>query len=230
MKQAKEQHSSFGNVSKNDEQNDNDNINKETSASPDSATTINAAQEKKNVSAQTEEQNSAQEQNTTQEQNIETEYTALFDERLSKANQIIKNRMIASIAVGMIPFPLIDIAALTGIQMDTVRALAILYDVKFSDDIGKTAIASLTGGLFPVATGPLFSSILKSIPVAGQLIGTLSMPVIAGASTCAVGRVFVQHFESGGTFLTFDPKKVKAYFDEEYEKGKAFAKAETEVF
>jgi hypothetical protein len=32
--------------------------------------------------------------------------------------------------------------------------------------------------------------------------------------------VFVQHFESGGTFLDLDPAKVKAYFSEQFERGK----------
>ena len=37
------------------------------------------------------------------------------------------------------------------------------------------------------------------------------MPVIAGAAY-AVGKVFIQHFASGGTFLTFDPEKVRAHY------------------
>jgi len=32
--------------------------------------------------------------------------------------------------------------------------------------------------------------------------------------------VFVQHFESGGTFLDLDPDKVKSYFSEQFAKGK----------
>lgn len=150
-------------------------------------------------------------------------------DRIAEANHIVKNRMIASVGAGLIPFPIVDIVALTGIQMDTVRALCKLYSVKFSKDVGKTAVTSLTGGVVPVATGPWVSSLAKSIPVVGPIMGALSMPVIAGASTYAVGQVFIQHFESGGTFLTFDPEKVKGYFQEEFEKGKEFAKAEAKV-
>jgi hypothetical protein len=40
----------------------------------------------------------------------------------------------------------------------------------------------------------------------------------ASASTYAVGRVFIQHFESGGTFLDFDPDKVRAHFEAEFKK------------
>jgi uncharacterized protein (DUF697 family) len=178
------------------------------------------------------------EMNTTKQKTAQTQSPNEKDEnevvvvpatRTSQARHIVKNRMIASVGAGLIPFPAVDIAALTGIQLDTVRALSKLYEVKFTKDLGKTAISSLTGGLFPVATGPWVSSIAKSVPVVGQLMGAISMPVVAGASTYALGQVFIQHFESGGTFLTFDPEKVKDYFQQEFEKGKDFAKKEAEV-
>jgi len=38
------------------------------------------------------------------------------------------------------------------------------------------------------------------------------MPIVAGAATYAIGKVFVRHFASGGTFLTFNPEKVKDYY------------------
>ena len=42
----------------------------------------------------------------------------------------------------------------------------------------------------------------------------------------AMGQLFVQHFESGGTFLTFDPEKVRGHYAELFEEGKELAKAE----
>ena len=50
------------------------------------------------------------------------------------------------------------------------------------------------------------------------------MPLIAGASTYAVGKVFYRHFASGGTFLTFDPEKARAYYEEMFQKGKDVVK------
>jgi hypothetical protein len=35
-----------------------------------------------------------------------------------------------------------------------------------------------------------------------------------------MGKVFIQHFESGGTFLTFDPQQVRDYYAQQFEKGK----------
>jgi uncharacterized protein (DUF697 family) len=61
---------------------------------------------------------------------------------------------------------------------------------------------------------------LKAIPGVGGLIGMVASPALAGASTYALGKVFIQHFESGGTLLDFDPAKMKAYYASQYEEGK----------
>jgi hypothetical protein len=54
----------------------------------------------------------------------------------------------------------------------------------------------------------------------GGILGAISFPIFAGASTFAVGKVFIQHFESGGTFLDFKPAEVKEYFLEQFDAGK----------
>ena len=46
---------------------------------------------------------------------------------------------------------------------------------------------------------------------------------VGGATTYAVGKVFIEHFESGGTFLDFDPEKMRDHFQELYEEGKQLA-------
>ena len=49
------------------------------------------------------------------------------------------------------------------------------------------------------------------------------MSVFSGASTYALGEVFREHFETGGTFLDFDPGRLKKYYQEKFEKGKKVA-------
>ena len=44
-----------------------------------------------------------------------------------------------------------------------------------------------------------------------------------GAAQDAAGGVFVQHFESGGTLLDFDAKKMRAYFSSKLEEGNGVA-------
>jgi uncharacterized protein (DUF697 family) len=83
---------------------------------------------------------------------------------------------------------------------------------------------SLLAGAIPVTFAAGFASLIKLIPGVGTVAGSISMSVLAGGLTYAVGRVFVQHFESGGTFLDFDPAKVRGEFTKAFEQGKVYAK------
>ena len=51
------------------------------------------------------------------------------------------------------------------------------------------------------------------MPLVGPALGVLSMPAMAAAVTWAVGKVFMQHFASGGTLLDFDPEKTRTHFE-----------------
>ena len=52
------------------------------------------------------------------------------------------------------------------------------------------------------------------------------MVLTSGASTWALGKVFIQHFESGGTFLDFNPEKVREYYKVQFEEGRKMAAGE----
>ncbi|OAD20099.1 GTPase domain-containing protein [Candidatus Thiomargarita nelsonii] len=87
----------------------------------------------------------------------------------------------------------------------------------FSESLAKSVIKSLLKG---IATRVIVSSFIKFIPGGGTAIGTANSLVFNGASTYALGQVFIQHFESNGTLLTFDPNQVIKKFIAEFEKGK----------
>ena len=136
------------------------------------------------------------------------------------ASAIVKNYTWWAMGGGLIPVPLLDIAAVTAIQLKMITRLCQLYEMKFVNQRGKAVIAALIGGTHSrfVASG-LLVSIGRLVPVIGWLGATFAMPVAAGAFTYAIGKVFVQHFESGGTFLSFDPSKVREHFVQEYNDG-----------
>ena len=117
---------------------------------------------------------------------------------------------------GVVPLPLLDMVAMLTLQMLLVRKLAKLYDVPYAKQRSKSAVAGLIGGL---NAGGLGVGAFKMIPILGFFSYTV-MPTINAAITYAVGKVFIQHFESGGTFLDFDPKKVRAYFEDQFREGK----------
>ncbi len=138
-------------------------------------------------------------------------------------DKVIRNHVLASMGIGLIPLPLVDLAGVTGAQLNMMRKLAKIYDIPFTDHLGKELIGSLTGSGLSMPLGRLVGSLVKFIPVVGTAAGVVAAPVAAGATTYAVGKVFHQHFESGGTFLTFNPAKVKAYFQSMYQEGEKVA-------
>lgn len=110
-----------------------------------------------------------------------------------------------SMGAGLIPIPLVDVAAVTAIQLNMVAELAQAHRQDFSRDAARAFVAALVCGSLPAAMAGPLARLIKAIPLVGQTAGVLAMPALAGASTYAVGKVFVQHFESGKAFRDFDP-------------------------
>jgi len=136
------------------------------------------------------------------------------------ANSIIKNHMIWSMGAGFIPVPIADFFAVSAIQLDMIRQLCKLYDIDFKETEGKAVITSLTGA----GIARLGARAIKFIPGVGSVLGGVTLAVLSGGSTYALGEVFKKHFETGGTFLDFDPSRLKKYYDEKFEKGKEMAR------
>ncbi len=158
------------------------------------------------------------------EQTIENE-TIDVEASLSNADKStaeIKKYVYASVAAGFIPAPALDLAAITGIQLKMIHAITKVYGVSFSKEIVKSTIASLLGALSTrtVATAGL-ASLLKSLPLVGSIAGALAVPTISGAATYAVGKVFIKHFEAGGTLLDFNTEKMKEHFRKLYQEGES---------
>ena len=141
-------------------------------------------------------------------------------ERGKHADTIIKNHIIWSMGAGLIPVPIVDFFAVSGIQLDMIRQLCKLYDQDFRESEGKAIITSLTGsGIARMGA----KAMIKFIPGIGSVIGGVTMALLAGASSYALGEVFKKHFSTGGTFLDFDPKRLKKMYNEKFEKGKKVA-------
>lgn len=142
-----------------------------------------------------------------------------------EANSIVKNHIIASMTLGLVPVPLFDLAALTMTQMNMLRSLSEHYEVEFDDMSSKSLVTSLISGSLPVMGVLGLSSVTKLIPGIGTLAGSASLSLMAGSVTYAVGKIFIQHFEEGGTLEDFEAKKVQVYFQQELKNGKEFVKS-----
>lgn len=142
-----------------------------------------------------------------------------------ETDRIIREHVGWSCAGGLLPVPLLDIAAVTGVQIRLVRELSLHYKVTFKEHATRNIIASLIGGVGSAAVGRgIFCSVLKAVPVVGAIGGLISAPIVAGAATYALGKVFVEHFETGGTLLDFDSKEMRSYFEEKLKEGQKVAR------
>jgi uncharacterized protein (DUF697 family) len=137
-----------------------------------------------------------------------------------EALEITKKNSLWAMGAGLVPVPGADLLGVIAIEVKMLAELARLYGVPFSEHRVKGLLASLLGGLGSVAAVPFAFSLIKAIPFVGQAAGVITAPLSAGAFTYAVGRVFTQHFASGGTFLDFEPSKVRSFFRQEFESAK----------
>jgi uncharacterized protein (DUF697 family) len=144
--------------------------------------------------------------------------------RLARAETLVKDHMLMSLAAGLIPAPTFDLVAGIAIQLALLRRLCTLYGVNFSENLARGLILTLLGsvGAGALAMG-LFISGLKVVPGLGTLLGVVSMPIALSAFTYAIGKVFIAHFELGGTLLDFDAAANRAYFREMIQRGRRVA-------
>jgi uncharacterized protein (DUF697 family) len=141
--------------------------------------------------------------------------------KTDEAMAVVRRYLGWSAGAGLIPLPGLDLTAIIGVQLRMISQLANLYHVPFSRNLAKSLIGSLLGGFAGYGLGGAVGSLLKGVPLIGTVAGLLSQPALAAAATYAVGKIFVQHFETGGTLLDFDPERVRDHFRQEFEMARA---------
>lgn len=138
---------------------------------------------------------------------------------LNESKRIVEKYSAFASGSVLLPIPGIDVVYITGVQLKMLSDLSKLYDIEFKRNRGKAIVTSLISGIvsnrFIFSTAPF---LVRYIPVVGFLMAPLSIVLFSSALTYSVGKVFIQHFEAGGTFLNFKPEEVRAHFREEFEK------------
>jgi uncharacterized protein (DUF697 family) len=126
-------------------------------------------------------------------------------ERKGRARKLVERFSLYSGVAGLLPLPVVDVAAVGGVQLQMLRRISQLYDVPFSKNRGKAIMASLAGTMIPASTGLGVASIAKGVPIAGTAIGAMTAPALSVGATYVIGMTFVEHFARGGTLLDFEP-------------------------
>jgi uncharacterized protein (DUF697 family) len=129
--------------------------------------------------------------------------------RQAAAGQIISSAVKWSAAAAVVPVPYVDLVALGAVQDKMVRNLAQVYGVDAQSETLQGVISALLGTLAPAAvSGSLLGSSLKLVPVGGTILGSVGLAAFGSAATYAIGKIFVRHFENGGTLASFSADAV----------------------
>lgn len=148
------------------------------------------------------------------------EETISSDETDSTPMEIVKKNMLWSGGAGLLPVPLLEFVTISGLQVKLIKELSDHYGVPFRQDLAKSIVLSLVGSLGGMKIAQvLATSSLRAVPVVGPMISALSLPAMSAGVAYAVGKVFIAHYETGGTLLSFDADKMKGHFKAMYDEG-----------
>jgi len=122
---------------------------------------------------------------------------------LSEIDKIIQHHTVMAMGAGLIPFAGVDMVAVGVLQHEMLKRMCNLYGKSYEDMQAQAYICSISGS----ATAKVGASFFKTIPIVGSALGGVSMSITAGASTYALGKMFVKYFE-GQEIINFDEWKI----------------------
>lgn len=137
-----------------------------------------------------------------------------------RAESIVKNFALGALSSLLVPTLLAEWVLLPAIQLVLIRKLCDIYGQKFVINAAKAKISIFLSWLFILSTADAFSVVLRHVPFIGTSWRRVSTALIGSASTYAIGKVFILHFESGGTLLSLDPEKTRQYYSQQFAKAR----------
>jgi uncharacterized protein (DUF697 family) len=141
-----------------------------------------------------------------------------------EADSIIRKHMLLSMAGGAIPVPVLDLAAVTAVQLDMLKQLAKAYDRTFDSRSARAFVTSITTALAGTMLARLGASLIKFVPGVGWAAGGVTQAVITGGTTYAVGGLFKRLFREDRPFTEVDVDLVKDELNSYFEAGQKLAR------
>jgi uncharacterized protein (DUF697 family) len=138
-----------------------------------------------------------------------------------RAQEILRRHIYLAMGGSLIPIPIADKIAVSAVQINLLKEISEVYGFPFSESGAVKVIAALAGSLGSMELAKMIAtSGIKAIPFIGHVVSAVTYPVLCGALTYALGKVFIMHYELGGTLFGFDAEKAKNYFAEQFHQGK----------
>ena len=123
-------------------------------------------------------------------------------ERSQEARDIVKKYAYYCSGVGALPVPFADVLTVNALQYTMIKKIAACYNIQFKEQRVKSLISSLLSGVVSASIiyGPVTNALtlISGLGILFRLGVSLS---VSGSVTLALGKLFIDHFERGGTFL-----------------------------
>jgi uncharacterized protein (DUF697 family) len=123
--------------------------------------------------------------------------------RRMRALALVDRHAAYSAIGGLVPLALVNFAGVTTIIVRMVRVLCKHYGVPFKHDRARAIVIGLIGGAMPAGAAAVTTSTLLYIAPPIAVLGMAASSATAAVFTRSVGRVFVEHFESGASLDAF---------------------------
>ena len=126
-------------------------------------------------------------------------------ERETKAMAVVRRYMAISAGAALIPFAVVDVAALAGVHISLIKEICDRYGVEFSEHTARNILIAIMAGLVPASFGSVIGrKVLRILPWATHAVGLAAMAAFSAGVSYVIGRIFIRHFETGGTLLDFN--------------------------
>lgn len=125
--------------------------------------------------------------------------------------RIVHRYMAVSAGAAFIPIVGADVVTLAGIHVALVKQLCEHYQIDFTDHTARNVLIALGVSVIPGTVGSMLSRrLLRVLPATGTVFGWMLMSAGSAAFSYAIGRLFIEHFEAGGTLDSFDTTRLRA--------------------
>ena len=132
-----------------------------------------------------------------------------MDSRRIEAMRIVYRYMGISAGAALIPVAGVDVAALAGIHIALIKELCEHYDIDFTEHTARNVLIRVAASVVPGTVGSIVGrKILGMLPVANAVFGWTLMSAGSAAFSYGIGRLFIEHFEGGGTLLSLDHRRL----------------------
>jgi hypothetical protein len=124
----------------------------------------------------------------------------------AQAKHLVREHMLLSAGSALIPEPILCTTAVTASHLRMLDELSRLYQKPFNPKVVEVLLVAATGGAltYCVLSQPFVRRALAALAPVILPIWFLGGSVLAGTLTHLMGQAFIKHYESGGTYRTFD--------------------------